>query len=233
MSAAEIAQAVGVNPSSVTRLAQTLGFKGYPDWQRAARLELRASHAPLPHAAESQAAAHWEREQAVFQALARLPEEQLNRCADLLAGAARVWVCGSRGSAPAAAYAAHLFSGVRPQVEALRPDTEQWLDAGPDDLLVAFTVRRYARNTADLVQRLTERGTPLLLLTDSARAPNARQARELLVLPPSAATEGRFVPLVAAASVCMLLASKLVQRVGTARLQAIEQELGVQDAYLY
>ena len=36
-SAAELAQEVGVNPSSVTRFAQTLGYRGYPDLQRAVR----------------------------------------------------------------------------------------------------------------------------------------------------------------------------------------------------
>lgn len=240
VSAAEVAQEVGVNPSSVTRLAQTLGFKGYPDWQRAARLELRAAHLPKPHVAEGQASAHWQRETQVFHALEGLPEETLDRCADLLAGARQVWVTGARGSAPAAAYAAHLWQGVRPEVHLLPAEApaERWLDAGPADVLVAFTVRRYARSTADLVQRLTGRGVRLLLITDSPSAPGARQAQELMLLPTpitvtAATTNGRFVPLTAPASLTLLLAGKLVQRVGAARLEAIEQELGVQDAYVY
>ena len=237
-SAAEVAQEVGVNPSSVTRLAQTLGFRGYPDWQRGVRLELRPAQVPVPHAAESQAAAHWERELAVFQALSRLPEAVLDRCADRLAEAGTVWVTGARGSAPAAAYAAHLWSGVRAGVRLLDADApaEHWLDAGPGDLLVAFTVRRYARSTAALVQTLACRGVPLLLVTDSATAPGARQASEMLALPTSPASQiadGRFAPLAAPASLCALLASKLTERVGTQRLQAIERTLGEQDAYLY
>lgn len=238
ISAAEVAQEVGVNPSSVTRLAQTLGFRGYPDWQRAVRQELRPAHVPVPHAAESQAAAHWQRELETFQALSRLPEPTLERCADRLAGAATVWVTGARGSAPAATYATHLWSGVRAGVRLLATDApvEAWLDAGPGDLLVAFTVRRYARSTAALVQALTGRGAALLLITDSPTAPGARQASEVLVLPTSAgtsqATDGRFAPLAAPASVCALLAAKLIDRAGVARLQATERALGEQDVYL-
>ncbi|GMA14405.1 MurR/RpiR family transcriptional regulator [Deinococcus metallilatus] len=244
VSAAEIAQDLGVNPSSVTRFAQTLGYRGYPDLQRAVRLELRARHAPAPLPAESQAAAHWARELAVFQALAALPEEPLDRVTDRLAAARRVWVTGARGSAPAAAYAAHLWRGVRPDVHLLGADAsaepERWLDAGPGDVLVAFTVRRYAQGTARLVQALTARDVVLVLVTDSPAAPGARQAAEILVLPtpglgnaPTDATEGRFVPLAAPASLTALLAAKLVGRVGTARLEAAERELGEQDVFTY
>ncbi|EYB69243.1 hypothetical protein DEIPH_ctg010orf0005 [Deinococcus phoenicis] len=241
-SAAEIAQDLGVNPSSVTRFAQTLGYRGYPDLQRAVRLELRARHAPAPLPAESQAAAHWAREMAVFTALAALPEDRLDRVADRLAAAQRVWVTGARGSAPAAAYAAHLWRGVRPGVHLLGADAgadpERWLDAGPGDVLVAFTVRRYAQGTARLVQTLTARGVALVLVTDGPAAPGARQAAELLVLPAPGpaqgeATEGRFVPLAAPASLTALLAAKLVGRVGTARLEAAERELGEHDVLTY
>ncbi|MBB5235482.1 MurR/RpiR family transcriptional regulator [Deinococcus budaensis] len=244
MSAAEVAQDLGVNPSSVTRFAQALGYRGYPDLQRAVRLELRARHAPAPLPAESQAAAHWARETAVFTALAAMPEAQLDRVAGRLAAARRVWVTGARGSAPAAAYAAHLWRGVRPDVHLLGgeagADPERWLDAGPQDLLVAFTVRRYAQGTARLVQALGARGAALVLVTDGPAAPGARQAAEVLVLPapglgqvPKEAAEGRFVPLAAPASLSALLAAKLVDRVGTARLEAAERELGEQDVFAY
>ena len=104
---------------------------------------------------------------------------------------------------------------------------------------MAFSVKRYARSTAQTIQALTVRGAALLLISDSPSAPAARQASELLLLPtvqeergPQVA-EGRFVPMTAAASVCWLLASKLVERLGTERLTALEKELHAQDAYLY
>lgn len=235
-SAAEVAQDLGVNPSSVTRFAQRLGYRGYPDLQRSVRDDLRARQVSAPQPAESLAAAHWGREVQAFQAMAALPEETLDRVAERLAAARRVFVTGARGSAPAAAYAAHLWHAVRPDVHLLPAGTdgpEAWLDAGAADLLVVFTVRRYAQSTARLVARLLARDVPLVLITDSPAAPHARQAALLLVLPVAgqghAPADWRFVPLALPASLCTLLASKLVGLLGPARLEAAEQELGELD----
>lgn len=237
-SAAEIAAELGVNASSVTRLAQTLGFRGYPDLQGAARLELRAQHKPAPTPSDSQAAAHWARELRLFEALARWPESDLDACADLLAKAERVYVTGARGSAPAAQYAAHLWGSVRSGVQALSAQKDAlntWLDAGPGDVLVAFTFRRYARSTADLVQVVTGQGAALLLVTDSHAAPSARLATRRLVLPAEAVRldNGQFLSLSATVSLCSLLAAKLTERVGLARLQLLERALGEQDVFTY
>lgn len=237
-SAAEVALELGVNASSVTRLAQTLGYRGYPDLQRAARLELRQQHKPAPLPSDSQAAAHWEREIRLFESLLSWPEAELDACADLLAGARRVYVTGARGSAPAAQYAAHLWSSVREGVHwvsANRDSVNGWLDAGAGDLLVAFTFRRYARSTAELCQAVTAQGAALLLITDSYAAPGVRLARARLVLPADAAQlgDGHFMSLSAAVSLTSLLASKLTARVGTERLQALERTLGEQDVYTY
>lgn len=237
-SAAELAQEVGVNPSSVTRFAQTLGYRGYPDLQRAVRAELRARHAPRPLPAESHAAAHWQREIDAFQAVMRQPESALDDLTRHLAQARRVYVTGARGSAAAASYAAHLWHAVRPDVHLLTGPVlahpEAWLDAGPADLLVAFTVRRYAQSTTALAGRFLGRGVPLALVTDSPVAPHARQAARLLVLPTpgqdgAGGADGRFVPLALPASASALLASKLVSLLGADRLNAAEQELGDLD----
>ncbi|MFB9993890.1 MurR/RpiR family transcriptional regulator [Deinococcus oregonensis] len=239
-SAAELAQDLGVNSSSVTRLAQSLGFRGYPDLQRQVRHELRGHHAPLPLPGESEAAAHWGREIQAFAEMQAQPEDALNRVAGLLAQAKQVYVTGARGSWPAAVYAAQLWQGIRPGVQALgegasrRP--EDWLDAGPDSVLVAFTMRRYAQSTAQLVETLTGRGVTLILITDSGLAPGARQARELLILPtpghaPFYGPDGRFVPLALPVSLTMLLAAKLTALVGSGRLAALEHELGEHDVF--
>lgn len=237
-SAAEFAQEVGVNPSSVTRFAQTLGFRGYPDLQRAVRAELRAQHAPRPLPAESLAEAHWQREIQAFRTASAIPELVLDDLARHLAEARRVYVTGARGSAAAATYAAHLWHAVRPDVHLLTgwalAQPEAWLDAGPADLLVAFTVRRYAQSTTTLAGRFLDRGVPLALVTDSPVAPYARQAAQVLALPTpgqdsAGGADGRFVPLALPASVSALLAAKLVSLLGADRLNAAEQELGDLD----
>ncbi|PYE53476.1 MurR/RpiR family transcriptional regulator [Deinococcus yavapaiensis] len=236
LSAAAIARDSGVNPSSVTRLAQKLGFQGYPDFQQAVRLHLRARHSPTTLPTQSLAQAHWAQEHRAIDMLAQLPEAHIDDAVTLLHDARRVLVTGARASTPAASYATHLWRSVRADVHLLGGDApglpELWFDVGPPDLLVAFTVRRYARSTATLIHAAERRGVPLLLVTDSLAAPGARTARRLL-LASAPVEESKFVPLAAPASLVMLLASKLLERTGDERLHAIDAALADTEALTY
>ncbi len=242
MNAAELAHDVGVNPSSVTRLAQRLGYRGYPDMQRVIRTELRSRHVPTALPADSQAAVHWQRELELLAQMQLFPEEPLDDLVTHLAGARQVFVAGTRGSAAAAAYCAYLWSTVRPGVVLLQEHAvgapEQWMGAGAGDLLVAFTVKRYAQATSQLIGQLLQEQVPVALITDSAQAPGARQASHVIVLPTRGAeadqlTSGRFASVTLPGSLGMLLASKLVDRLGTARLDAIERQFEEQDVFSY
>lgn len=242
MNAAELAHDVGVNPSSVTRLAQRLGYRGYPDMQRMIRTELRGRHVPTPLPADSRAAVHWQRELDLIGQMQLFPEEPLDDLVKHLAGARQVYVVGTRGSAAAAAYCAYLWSTIRPGVALLQEygvgAPEQWMEAGTEDLLVAFTVKRYAQATSQLTAQLLQQQVPVALVTDSAQAPGARLARHLIVLPTRGAeaeqlTSGRFASVTLPGSLGMLLASKLVDRLGTARLEAIERQFEEQDVFSY
>lgn len=242
MNAAELAHDVGVNPSSVTRLAQRLGYRGYPDMQRVIRTELRSRHVPTALPTDSHAAVHWQRELELLSGMQRFPEEPLDDLVAHLAGARQVFVAGTRGSAAAAAYCAYLWSTIRPGVTLLQEHAvgapEQWMGAGPGDLLVAFTVKRYAQATSQLIGQFLQEQVPVALVTDSAQAPGARHARHVIVLPTRGTqadqvTSGRFASATLPASLGMLLASKLVDRLGTARLDAIERQFEEQDVFSY
>lgn len=240
LSAAEIAQDIGVNPSSITRTAQTLGYRGYPDLQRTVRQALLSQHLPAPLPADSHGNVHWEREIEVFKRMKQFPEELLNQCASKLAQARRVYLYGARGSAPAAAYSAYLWRGIRPDVLLLDEQAaefpEQWMEANESDVLVVFTVKRYAQSTRRVLEIFTQQQVPLVLITDSEMAPGARYATTLLVLPTYADTAarmpvGRFVTLTLPSSLSALIASKLIERLGPQRLEAIQRKLGENDVF--
>lgn len=71
LNATEVAFALNLYPSSVTRFAQKLGFKGYPDLQLSVRKELRAAP-PQASSATSIVARHLSSETKNFEELQKL-----------------------------------------------------------------------------------------------------------------------------------------------------------------
>lgn len=237
VSATELAQDLAINSSSITRLAQSLGFRGYPDMQRAVREELRQRHQPKQPPNASDAQRHWEREAKLIEQLKHFPETHIDELAQAVAQARRVYVVGGRGSHASACYAAHLFQGLRADVTLLPEDSsehpQRWLDAREDDLLLTFTFKRYAQASARLTALMTARGVRLALITDSPNAPSARSASPLLVLPLQEATEGSFIRITATVSLTLLVASKLAELVGTDRAGRIETYYAEHDVFTY
>lgn len=235
--ATEIAHDVGVNPSSVTRLAQTLGFRGYPDMQRAVRQELRALHVPQPLPQASSAQVHWDREILLFNQMRHFSDEILDALVNDIAIARRVYIAGARGSAASAVYSAHLWQMIRADVVLLPEDADRlpalWSEGDENDLLVAFTMKRHAVATTQLMSGLVKQGTRLALITDNPIAPEARAASHLLVLPGTQENGGQFVSIAMVNSLTSLLASKLTELLGSDRMASLERYAQEHDLYSF
>lgn len=236
-SATELAQDLAINPSSITRLAQNLGFRGYPDMQRAVRHELRQRHQPQQPQGAGSAQRHWQQEAELIEQMRHFPEDQIDGLTREIAQARRVYLAGARGSSSSAIYAAHLLQTVRPEVVLLPEDAfehpQRWLEAGQGDLLLAFTFKRYAQATARLIMDMTAQGATLALMTDSPNAPGARQAAHLIVLPSPQLSEGRFLKITATVSLLLLITSKLTDLMGTQRIDQLDERYGQRDVFSY
>lgn len=225
--AAEIADSLGVSAASVTRFAQRLGFDGYPHLQDAVRGDLRAVLAPqtAPTGGEGRYARIWEREARNLEQLRELPDDVLDAASRMIAGAGAVWVLGGRASESAAAALAFSLARVRSDVRrvtsAILHDYQPLLDVGPDDLLIAFTFRRYTRSTADIGRMFAARGVPVLLVTDDGSPSLAKDAE--LVLRVSGKASGGLPSTTAATSLGLALTLGVVGHLGSERLEAGER----------
>ncbi|WP_051839534.1 MurR/RpiR family transcriptional regulator [Streptomyces sp. NRRL F-5126] len=225
--AAEIADSLGVSAASVTRFAQRLGFDGYPHLQDAVRGDLRAVLAPqaAPTGGEGRYARIWEREARNLEQLRELPDDVLDAASRMIAGAGAVWVLGGRASESAAAALAFSLArvrgGVRRVTSAILHDYQPLLDVGPEDLLIAFTFRRYTRSTADIGRMFAARGVPVLLVTDDGSPSLAKDAE--LVLRVSGKASGGLPSTTAATSLGLALTLGVVGHLGSERLEAGER----------
>ncbi len=185
---AAIAAQASVQPSTLVRFAQALGYAGFSDMQKVFRSRLREGVADYRErldalkAREADSGAHGLldgfAEAAVF-SLARLRQgldpEALDRVVDLLVDAETIYILGQRRSFPIAAYLVYAFAKIG--VRAVLVDNvgsmanEILRFAGPRDAALAVSFTPYAPVTVDLARDLSSRKVPIAAVTDSAFSP--------------------------------------------------------------
>jgi DNA-binding MurR/RpiR family transcriptional regulator len=192
---ASIAQAADVQPSTLVRFAQSLGYQGFSELQEVFQSRLRERVLNYDERIE-QLREHTRKAGkaglvfdgvvgAAEQSLARLRERldaaQLEQAADMLAGAGTIYLIGLRRSFPISSYMAYAFGklGIRSVlVDALGGlASEQASFATPEDVVLAISFTPYASETVTLCKQLAARNVPVLAITDSPLSPLAAVAR--------------------------------------------------------
>jgi DNA-binding MurR/RpiR family transcriptional regulator len=146
---------------------------------------------------------------------AATPEASLDRAAALLeSGEGWIHVFGQRASAAVAEYAYFLLNPMVPNVVRVEAGesalADRLLGIGPEDRLLAVTLRRYAKVTTDVAAFFREAGAPVVLITDSPSAPAAQHATEVLVCADDAPAP--FPTATTAVFLVELLAATLLER---------------------
>jgi DNA-binding MurR/RpiR family transcriptional regulator len=197
--AADLAERAGVHTATVVRLAQRLGFEGYPHLQRS----LRSTLSKYPHFLQG-LGGDSEKDNGVAMVAAVLAQarrnlEQLTRiaspatlgdAAEVLVWARHVLVLGFGVAGPVAA---HLGSSLRllgvaaDQPVDLVSTVQQLGLLGPEDAMVAIDFHRYYRATVDAAAAAASAGVRVIALTDSEVSPLAASAQLTLIAPSESA----------------------------------------------
>lgn len=193
---AEFAEQSGASSATVLRFVSQLGYKSYPDFQRALRDELEErSKSPLqrsPSAAHGKADANF-LDRFVAQAADNLrgsagliPASEFEAvCEKLAEGRGSCYLAGGRFTDFLAGYMEAHLRLIRAGVRRLdgRPATraDQLIDVRAGDLAIIFDVRRYDASLLDVAADLAARRAQIVLVTDEWMSPVSRFAK--LVLP--------------------------------------------------
>ena len=190
-----LAKAASVSTPTVVRLAQKLGYKGYPDFQAALRGEVEAmlisplakhdrwaGGVPDTHILNRFADAVMSNLQAT---LGQIDHAEFDAAARLLADPARhVFAMGGRITHSMADYFTSLMTIVRPQVTLLSDSSSTWqpalLDMRPSDVLLVFDIRRYENAVLQVTEMAKDRGAEIVLITDRWISPASAHARHTL-----------------------------------------------------
>jgi DNA-binding MurR/RpiR family transcriptional regulator len=193
--AASIAEQADVQPSTLVRFAQALGYQGFSELQEVFRARLRDRvlnyEERLDHlrrhalVASKPAVLLHGFADAALKSLAEIKEKidpiQLDTVVETLTRAETLYLIGLRRSFPIAAYMAYAFGklGVRhvlvSALAGLAPDELSF--AGPADAVFAVSFSPYASESVNLASAAAKRGVPLIAVTDSPLSPLARLAK--------------------------------------------------------
>ena len=185
---ASVAELAKVQPSTLVRFAQTLGFSGFSDLQALFRERLRgywptygdrvqalrsddeteASHRLLGRFAET-----------AISSIERLREsvaaEDIDRATRTLAAARTIYLLGQRRSYPVASYLAYAFQKLGHPVVLLENAAgtimEQAAFMTPEDALLVVSFTPYSPVSVEIATRAKQAEVPVVAVSDSAFSP--------------------------------------------------------------
>lgn len=188
--AAQLAQQASVQPSTLVRFAQALGFSGFSELQQVFRSRLRQQFPDYRERVEAlrdggAAGPNMARVlldgflSASRNSLAQLETSDVHadieHATDLLAAAQSIVLLGARRMFPVTSYLAYAFGnlGIRAllvdQIAGLGP--EQASAARPEDVLLAVSCAPYTPATIEIAAAAHRRGVPVIAITDGPLSP--------------------------------------------------------------
>ncbi len=241
-----IATAAGVQPATLVRLAQSLGYEGWDDMRQ---VFVRSMHQmPRRYAEQAQEVVrrrstrgalgrHVTAQVGNLRLLEELNNEKLSVVVEVLQRARHVHIAGFRAS-HAPAYTLHyLYRLFRNSVSLLRGDAGllemelRSLQRGDAVVIIGFAP--YSREGLRVAEAAQERGCRIIAICDSEVAPVARHAEAALLF--STETPGFFPSSASAMVLVEVLASRLLSKAGPRAIDALglaEEQLHRSGAYL-
>lgn len=185
LTAAKMGQVVGVSESTVVRFATHLGYKGYPEFQKALeemvrnklnsiqRLEVTYGRISQSHILETVLQSDQEK---IKDTLEHIDEHAFELAVDTIIKAKHIYIVGIRSCAPLAAFMAFYFNLMFENVTLLQTNNsselfEQMVRISKDDVIIGISFPRYSMRTLKAMEFANNRNAKVITLTDSVHSP--------------------------------------------------------------
>jgi DNA-binding MurR/RpiR family transcriptional regulator len=182
LSAEELGRKGSTSSSTVVRFAQSLGFAGYPELQRAARDEYRLGATARPVVHDDQLGFSIEEDVltrslktdalSLEETISKNTLERFNRATDAVASAKQILVVGLHEAAVVAEHASYVFELLGIPCLAATGSTEsnvaRLTRLGPGDVLFAIGFRKAHSITILFAEKAIAQGATVIVLTDNS-----------------------------------------------------------------
>lgn len=185
LTAAKMGQVVGVSESTVVRFATHLGYKGYPEFQKALeemvrnklnsiqRMEVTYGRISQSHILETVLQSDQEK---IKDTLEHIDEHAFELAVDTIIKAKHIYIVGIRSCAPLAAFMAFYFNLMFENVTLLQTNNsselfEQMVRISKDDVIIGISFPRYSMRNLKAMEFANNRNAKVITLTDSVHSP--------------------------------------------------------------
>jgi DNA-binding MurR/RpiR family transcriptional regulator len=190
LSAEELAKKGNTSSSTVVRFAQSLGFSGYPDLQKAARDEYRLGATSRPVVHDDQLLFLVEEDNltralrtdilSLEETLAKNTLSRFNQAVEIVAGAGKLMIVGMHEAAVVARHAAYVFEllglDTHMVVDTAEPNVARLVRQGEDDAILAIGFRRAHPLTISFLEKAAVASVPTVCITDNSLSEVAGKA---------------------------------------------------------
>jgi len=185
MTAAQIADAVGVSESTVVRFAVAVGYDGFPEfmksleiWYKSKMSKVSMMGAVYGKASQSDLLNSVLRSdmEKMEDTIANLDVEAFELAVDIILNSKKVYVVGLRTCEPLAEFLHFYLNMIRPDVILLKTTSasemfEQMIRIDDKDCIIGISFPRYSMRTLKAMEFANDRNAKVITLTDSVHSP--------------------------------------------------------------
>ncbi len=185
LTAAKLGEVVGVSESTVVRFATHLGYRGYPEFQRALeemvrnklnsiqRMEVTYGRISQSKILETVLQSDAEK---IRHTLDKIDQTAFEVAVDTILNARHIYIVGIRSCAPLASFMAFYFNLMFENVHLLQTNSaselfEQMVRISSEDVIIGISFPRYSMRTLKAMEFANNRSAKVITLTDSVHSP--------------------------------------------------------------
>ena len=185
LTAEKLGKVVGVSESTVVRFATYLGYKGYPEFQKALeelvrnklnsiqRMEVTYGRISQSKILETVLQSDAEK---IKSTLEDIDQNSFELALDIILNAKHIYIIGIRSCAPLASFLAFYFNLMFENVHLLHTNNsselfEQMVRISQDDVIIGISFPRYSMRTLKAMEFANNRNAKVITLTDSIHSP--------------------------------------------------------------
>lgn len=183
--AAKLGETVGVSESTVVRFAIHLGYKGYPEFQKALeelvrnklnsiqRMEVTYGRVPQYEILDTVLRADIEK---IKLTMENIDHNAFELAVETILEAKSIYIVGIRSCAPLASFLGFYFNLLFDNVHLMHTNSsselfEQMIHISKDDVIIGISFPRYSMRTLKALEFANNRNAKVITLTDSIHSP--------------------------------------------------------------
>ncbi|MCD8108494.1 MAG: MurR/RpiR family transcriptional regulator [Clostridiales bacterium] len=185
LTAEKLGKVVGVSESTVVRFATCLGYRGYPEFQKALEELVRNKlnsiqrmEVTYGRISQSQILASVLQSDAekIRRTLEQINQDTFEMAVDIILHAEHIYIVGIRSCAPLASFLAFYLNLIFENVHLLHTNSsselfEQMVRISNQDVIIGISFPRYSMRTLKAMEFANNRQAKVITLTDSVHSP--------------------------------------------------------------